>query len=406
MTQPRRFYLILFVASLFLTTLACQAGAVTPAIEDSAAANSDAMVDSVVERVVATVQAQLPTPAASSAPGVDTAVNAPLDFDLQSQLVAVYEQVNPAVVHIFVYSTFDGQEFPLGTGSGFVYDNAGHIITNNHVVADGDAFEVIFADGFRSRASVVGLDVDSDLAVIKADSLSPAAQPVPLGDMDELHVGQFVIAIGNPFGEAGSMSIGIVSGLGRSLDSQREVEGGGRYSLPKVIQTDAAINPGNSGGPLLNLRGEAIGVNSAIRTDTGTNSGVGFSIPVDAVKRIVPRLISDGKYVYPYLGIRMQSLNVATAEELGISYASGAYVLDVSENSPAEEAGLIPSGLNNFGALPGGDLIIAINGAPITSSDDLITYLVFDTEAGQTVDLTVVRDGREVIIPLTLGERP
>ena len=400
MTRTRQFYLFLFLVFLFLPTLACQVSSVTP---ETAVINTDA----IVQDVVATVQAQLPTPAAINVPVAgDTAVTTNLSFDLQDQLVAVYEQVNPAVVHIFVYNTFDDQEFPLGTGSGFVFNSDGYIITNNHVVADGDAFEVIFADGYRSRAEIVGTDVDSDLAVIKVESLSPTAQPIALGDMNELHVGQFVIAIGNPFGEAGSMSIGIISGLGRTLDSQRTVEGGGRYSLPQVIQTDAAINPGNSGGPLLNLRGEVIGVNSAIRTETGTNSGVGFSIPVNAVKRIVPNLIANGSYVYPYLGIRMQTLDIETAEELGIPYTSGAYILDISADAPAAAAGLIASGINNFGALPGGDLIIAINGTEITSSDGLISYLVFETEAGQTVDLTIVRDGKEMTVPLTLGERP
>ncbi|MBK8987840.1 MAG: trypsin-like peptidase domain-containing protein [Chloroflexi bacterium] len=404
MTQTRRFYLFYFLALLFLTTLACQVSSVNP--ETAVGLNTDA----IVQEVVATVQAQMPTPAAVSAPtAIDTVVSPPasLSFDLQDQLVAVYERVNPAVVHIFVYSSFDGREFPLGTGSGFVYNSDGHIVTNNHVVADGDAFEVVFADGYRSRAQLVGTDVDSDLAVIRAESLSPNAQPVPLGDMNALHVGQFVIAIGNPFGEAGSMSIGIVSGLGRTLDSQRTVEGGGRYSLPQVIQTDAAINPGNSGGPLLNLLGEVVGVNSAIRTDTGANSGVGFSIPVSAVKRIVPSLISNGAYVYPYLGIRMQTLDIDTAEQLNIPSTSGAYVIAVSENAPAAAAGLIASGLSNLGTpRPGGDLIIAINGAPIISSDDLISYLVFETAAGQTVDLTVVRGGKEIVVPLTLGERP
>ncbi|MCB8982293.1 MAG: trypsin-like peptidase domain-containing protein [Ardenticatenaceae bacterium] len=401
MTQPRRFYLLLFVVLLILSSLACQAST----LGQQTAVTPD--TQAIVSEVVATVQAQMPTPAAGNAPlTTNTNLNAPIDFDLQNQLVTVYEHVNPSVVHIFVFNTFDDQEFPLGTGSGFVYDSDGHIVTNNHVVTDGDAFEVIFADGYRSRAEVVGTDVDSDLAVIKAESLSPTAQPVALADMDQLHVGQFVIAIGNPFGEAGSMSIGIVSGLGRTLDSQREVEGGGRYSLPKVIQTDAAINPGNSGGPLLNLRGEVIGVNSAIRTDTGTNSGVGFSIPVDAVKRIIPQLISQGAYTYPYLGIRMQTLDIDTAEALEMNYSSGAYVLDVTDDSPAAVAGLIGSGLNSFGALPGGDLIIAINDTPVTSSDDLISYLVFDTEAGQTVNLTIVREGQETVIPLTLGERP
>jgi 2-alkenal reductase len=358
-----------------------------------------------VRQVVATLQAQAPTPGppngANFAPSI---LNA--DLSLQDQLVGVYQRVNPSVVHIFIYNTFNNQRFILGTGSGFVYDAEGHVITNNHVVADGETFEVIFADGSRSEATLVGADVDSDLAVIKAQTLPPSAQPVTLADMNDLHVGQFVIAIGNPFGETGSMSIGIISGLGRSLTSQRAVEGGGRYSLPQVIQTDAAINPGNSGGPLLNLQGEVVGVNSAIRTDTGTNSGVGFSIPVNAVKRIVPNLIRNGAYVYPYLGISMETIDVNMAAELNIPYSSGVYVLGVTRNAPAAQAGLIPSGTSGVRPLPGGDLIIAIDSTPITSSNDLIGYLVFDTEVGQTIDLTIVREGQEMIVPLTLGERP
>jgi 2-alkenal reductase len=391
-TRPPKLYLIAFIALLFVTSLACQLTAVVPD------------TDAIVQQVVATVQAQQPTPALSPTSFEGALAN--VDLSLQDQLVGVYQQVNPSVVHIYVYNSFSNQRFPLGTGSGFVYDSEGHIVTNNHVVTDGDAFEVLFSDGQRSQATMVGADIDSDLAVIKADSLPPAARPVPLADMSQLHVGQFVIAIGNPFGETGSMTIGIISGLGRSLTSQRAVEGGGQYSLPQVIQTDAAINPGNSGGPLLNLQGEVVGVNSAIRTETGTNSGVGFSIPVNAVKRIVPSLIETGSYVYPYLGIRMQTMDPNTAEQLNIPYASGAYVLEVVGNAPAARAGLVPSGVRNFSALPGGDLIIAINGSPIASTDDLISYLVFETEVGQTVDLTVVRNGREVAVPLTLGERP
>ncbi len=179
------------------------------------------------------------------------------------------------------------------------------------------------------------------LGVLKVDDLPENVQPVSLGDSKALQVGQFVVAIGNPFGEAGSMSIGVISGLGRTLESQRIAEGGGRYSLPEVIQTDAAINPGNSGGPLLNLEGEVIGVNSAISTRTGTNSGVGFSIPVNAVKQIVPKLISDGEYVYPYMGIRMLSLDLDLQEQLSLPQTNGAYVTEVTADSPAEDAGLI-----------------------------------------------------------------
>ena len=390
--RPSGPYLILFFALLFFTTLACQATAVA----------SPSNTEAIVRQVVATVQAQQPTP--SNLTGNTALAN--VDLGLQDQLVRVYQQVNPSVVHIYVYNSFSDQRFPLGTGSGFVYDSAGHIVTNNHVVADGDSLEVIFADGQRSPATIVGKDIDSDLAIIKVNNLPSGVQPVPLANMDDLHVGQFVIAIGNPCGETGSMSIGIISGLGRSLTSQRALEGGGNYSLPQVIQTDAAINPGNSGGPLLNLRGEVVGVNSAIRTETGTNSGVGFSIPVNAVKRIVPSLIETGSYVYPFLGVQMEAMEITLAQEMDIPYTRGAYVVGVVRSGPAEQAGMIGSGRRGTRSLPGGDLIIALNDTPINSPDDLISYLVFNTEVGQTIDVTIVRNGEELIVPLTLGKRP
>jgi 2-alkenal reductase len=267
--------------------------------------------------------------------------------------------------------------------------------------------EVVFANGERRGATVIGTDVDSDLAVIRVDSLPDGVQPLPLGDSNSVQVGQFVIAIGNPFGEAGSLSLGVVSGLGRSLASDRIAEGGGRYSLPQVIQTDAAINPGNSGGPLLNLAGEVIGVNSAISTSTGTNSGVGFSIPVNAVSRVAPALIAEGVYHYPYMGIRMTTLDLEAQESLGLPQAAGAYVTDLTPGSPAEDAGIRASGFNeSVGALPGGDLIIAVNGLPIATPDDLISYLVFDAEVGQTITLTIIREGQQIEVPMTLGERP
>jgi 2-alkenal reductase len=401
MRKNRQLPLIIFVISLLVVSLACQLTSVTP---------PELNTDAIVTEVVATVRAQQPDTDAADVmvSGSETAVTqlTASDSVLEEKFTNVYRTVNPAVVHIFVYEQFEDQVFPLGTGSGFLIDNEGHIVTNNHVVTDGESFEVVYANGQRSHAEIVGTDIDSDLAVIRAETIADDAKPIPLGDSRQLEVGQFVIAIGNPFGEAGSMSIGVVSGLGRTLTSEREIEGGGRYSLPQVIQTDAAINPGNSGGPLLNLDGEVIGVNSAIRTETGTNTGVGFSIPVNAVRRITPHLIEKGNYVYPFIGIRMQTLNINTAEELDIPEAVGAYVLEVSPETPAEEAGLIESGFNNFGPLPGGDIIIAINGEQVKSSDDLISFLVFETEAGQTVDLTVIREGKEINVPLTLGERP
>ncbi|MCA9981468.1 MAG: trypsin-like peptidase domain-containing protein, partial [Anaerolineales bacterium] len=245
---------------------------------------------------------------------------------------------------------------------------------------------------------------DSDLAVLRIDTLPAGVTPLPLADPESIDVGQFVIAIGNPFGEQGSMSLGIISALGRSLSSQRTVGAGGSYSLPEVIQTDAPINPGNSGGPLLNLRGEVIGVNSAIATSTGTNSGVGFAIPVQAVRQIVPNLIEDGRHAYAYIGASFDN-EVSLDEQAiyGLPQTAGAYLFSVVVGSPANEAGLLGA---DPGTGQGGDLITAIDGTPINDFDDLNAYLVFNTQAGQTIDLTVIRDGQVITLPLTLGERP
>jgi 2-alkenal reductase len=383
---------------LLFTGLACQAFSSTVAVPPLDEAT-------VVEAAVATVEARLPAAAGQGVVPTITAVQSlPLNTDLEATLVSVYQRVNPAVVHIFV---LDSSGAVLGTGSGFVLDVAGHVVTNNHVVADGVAFQANFANGESSRATLAGADVDSDLAILTVEKLPDGVMPVPLGDSTAVQVGQFVVAIGNPFGEAGSMSVGIISGLGRTLESQRIAEGGGRYSLPQVIQTDAAINPGNSGGPLLNLNGEVIGVNSAILTRTGANSGVGFSIPVAAVKRIAPALIADGAYTYPYIGIRMSDNNLSLQELLALTQTTGVYVTEVSPGTPAERAGMAGSGFDQVGTPNrGGDLITAIDGVPVQDTGDLITYLVFHTEVGQTVQVTVLRDGEEVTLPLTLGARP
>ena len=390
--------LFLFVVILALSALACQALSIDPSATTPPAPSQQELVD----QAVATVMAQIPQ--ASALPPVTASQSAPLSTDIENSLIELYKRVNPAVVHIYV---IDEQSFVLGTGSGFVYDELGHIVTNNHVVTGASGLEVVFPDGTRRSAEVVGTDVDSDLAVIRVDGLPAGVLPIPLGDSDNAQVGQFVVAIGNPFDEAGSLSLGIISGLGRSLSSDRIAEGGGRYSLPQVIQTDAAINPGNSGGPLLNLAGEVVGVNSAIRTSTGTNSGVGFSIPVNAVRRVAPALIAEGVYHYPYIGIRMTSLDLASQQAMGLPQAAGAYVIDMTPNSPAQRAGLIASGFNDtVGTLPGGDLIIAVDGRPISSPDDLISFLVFNAEVDQTIMLTVIRGGEQIEVPLTLAERP
>jgi S1-C subfamily serine protease len=356
--------------------------------------------DAVVRSAVATVEAGLPPalPGGGAAPGSDAA-------NLEGALTAVYEKVNPSVVYIISYAA--GAAY--SSGSGFVYDRDGHVVTNNHVVALGDRFEVVFSDRSRRKATLAGTDPDSDLAVLHVDSLPNGVGPVTLAHPGALRVGQFVAAIGNPFGEQGSISLGIISGLGRRIRSQRDTPGG-IYSLPDVIQTDAPINVGNSGGPLLDLRGEVVGVSSAIRTDTGFNSGVGFAIPVRAVQRIVPALIADGGYTYPWIGLSTlpEDLDLQLQEALELDRTTGVYVTGVVENGPSAQAGLIaaPSGQGPVGVGPGGDLIVAIDGNEVKDFNDLISYLVFETEVGQSVQLTVLRAGQTLTVPVTLGERP
>jgi 2-alkenal reductase len=348
------------------------------------------LIDEAVTDRLAQIEQRMPIsqPAAAS----DTS-----DGDLQATLVQLYQQANPSVVFI-ITST--------GSGSGFVYDTAGRIVTNNHVISGSRSFEIVFATGDRLRGRLVGADADSDLAVLQVDALPDGVAPLPLAEPDSLQVGQFVVAIGNPFGEQGSMSVGIVSGLGRSLRSQRGQSGvgGTAYSLPSVIQTDAPINPGNSGGPLLSLAGEVVGVNSAIASVTGVNSGVGFSIPVVAVRRIVPSLIDQGEYTYSYMGVSFDDeISLSDQTQFDLPQTRGAYVIGVSADSPAGRAGLRAADLNTG---RGGDLVVAIDGRPVRDFNELNSYLVFGTEPGQTIELTVLRNGDELTLPLTLGARP
>jgi S1-C subfamily serine protease len=323
---------------------------------------------------------------------------------IQDMLTALYAQANPSVVYIQVTRGTLGLPTYLGSGSGFVYNADGIIVTNHHVVGPGDRYEVVFWNGDRQRAALLGSDLDSDLAVLQVESLPERARPLPLADSSTFEVGQFVVAIGSPFDAQGSMSLGIISGLGRSLPSQRRTEAGSSYSLPQVIQIDAPINPGNSGGPLLNLSGEVMGVNAAIATTTGTNSGVGFSIPVDVLKRVVPILLEQGWVPYPYMGLSFDGEITLDDQELyGLSQTRGAYVLSVMPGSPADMAGFVAADPQT---LRGGDLVLAIDGHEIQNFSELNSYLVLETEVGQTIELTVLRGGATVVVPLMLGLRP
>jgi 2-alkenal reductase len=348
----------------------------------------------------ASLQGLLPTPT-PEVPLVSTsyagaAVDAVPDSSLEGRLMDLYRQANQAVVYIIAA--------PLGTGSGFVYDADGRIVTNNHVVDGARAFEIVFANGERRVGQLIGTDVDSDLAVLEVDDLPAGVTPLPLAAPDDIAVGQFVAAIGNPFGEQGSMSLGIVSGLGRSLPSQRPENSGSSYTLPAVIQTDAPINPGNSGGPLLNLNGQVVGVNAAIASATGANSGVGFSIPVAALHRIVPSLIAEGRYVYPYLGAGFdEEVSLAEQAAYGLPQTFGTYVVSITPGGPADAAGLVAADPNTG---RGGDLIVAIDGQAVGDFQDLNRYLVLQAEAGQTIEVAVLRGGNALSLPLTLGRRP
>jgi S1-C subfamily serine protease len=320
-------------------------------------------------------------------------------------LSSLYELVLPGVVSV-------GTD--TGLGSGFVFDSEGHVVTNQHVVAGASTVEVAFSSGFKAHGTVIGSDADADIAVIQVDAPADQIHPLAIGDSNSLQVGQSVVAIGNPFGLNGTMTLGIISGLGRTQPAH-ESPGGGFFSTADVIQTDAAINPGNSGGPLFNLNGEVVGVNQSIRTTSvdattgnAVNSGVGFSVSINLVKRVVPGLIRDGKYEYPYLGLSSSELGLAQIEALGLNTYTGAYVTSVVPDGPADQAGIRAgetttsiSGLN-----AGGDLITAMDGQPIASFDELLSFLVTNKSPGDTVVLTVLRDGQPVDITVTLGTRP
>jgi S1-C subfamily serine protease len=320
-------------------------------------------------------------------------------------VIDLYSHLNPSVVNITVYLSENGTLVSYAQGSGFVYDNDGNIITNAHVVHGTDAVEVTFSDGLIREASIVGEDLFSDLAVIKAD-LPQGVGPIPLGSMDNLAVGQSVIAIGNPFGLEGTLTRGVVSALGRTIPSLTV------YSIPQAIQTDAAINPGNSGGPLLDLNGQVVGVNAQIETTgtTDSNVGVGFAIPVSILQRVVPGLISTGQYEWSYVGITGYTVDPSLVKAMKLPTERGAYISTVTADTPAEAAGLLGSNdsvtLNGLSVEIGGDVITAIDGQPVNTFDDLLVYLSLNTSPGQVVTLTILRDGQYQDIPLTLGTRP
>ena len=332
-------------------------------------------------------------------------------------LTDLFGQTQQSVVQVSGALSEDDPFFGTSLGSGFIYDNSGHIITNYHVVAGSDPndISITFIDGTVYRARVVGTDQYSDLAVLHVEDDIPAEKliPLPLANSSGLLVGQEVVAIGNPFGLSGSMTEGIVSGLNRLIPVYQDPFSditAPAFSIPDVIQTDAAINPGNSGGPLLNMRGEVVGINSAIFSTTGGFAGVGFSVPSNTIAKVAPVLIERGFFEHPWLGVSGIDMTPEIAEAIGLGEPRGFLVIEVAPGGPADGAGIqggdTPMQLNGREIPLGGDVVLAINDRDVRKIDDVLGYLQQATQVGETVTLTVWRDGQIIEIDVTLGARP
>lgn len=333
-------------------------------------------------------------------------------------LTNIYERITPSVVNIEGEISHGDDVSPdLSRGSGFIYSSEGHIITNAHVVKASSNIRVTFNDGYVTTARLIGIDTFSDLAVIQVDNQSERLRPLALGNSDLVKVGQRAIAIGNPFGLNSSMSVGIISGLGRTLRSAELIDSSviPGFDNPSIIQIDTPINPGNSGGPLLNSEGLVIGVNTAIRSDTGVFQGVGFTVPSNTVKRVVPELILSGRVDYPWLGISVMpednGFGVAgLAEPLNLPVKSGVLLRGITSDSPADKAGLRGgkdiTEVRGTLVCSGGDIVIAINGQYVQNMDELVTYLILNSSPGDAVILMVVRGRNTFEVPVTLESRP
>jgi len=387
---------LLLVAFILLTSMACQFSGSIPAFD---LGESETDHQETVEEPTPTLQ-----------PTVQVPVYITNSDSMEITLTELYNRVSPGVVFIQTLDEMGGVQ-----GSGFVYDTEGHIITNYHVVEGAQDMEVDFPSGLKVHGEVVGIDTDSDIAVIKVDVPSEDLVPIPLGDSEVLQVGQFVVAIGNPYGLSSTMTMGVVSAKGRTLSSIRETEDGRYFSAGDLIQTDASINPGNSGGPLLNLQGQVIGINRAIQTSgislTGdpVNTGIGFAVSINIVKRVVPFLISQGYYDYPYMGLScLEEISLMQSEALGLSQATGAYIVEVVEGGPADQAGMIAGrqATEISGLYAGGDLIIGVDGRPVQVFGDLLSYIMTSKSPGETITLSILRNNREEEVMLTLDRRP
>jgi S1-C subfamily serine protease len=355
------------------------------------------------------------------------ATPAPLPTPVSAEIIAaadaeyllltnLHSRVTPAIVNIEAALEAPGGS-DTSRGSGFVYDMQGHIITSAHVIKDARDIRVTFNDGYVAQARAVGVDTYSDLGVVRVEVRLDRLQPLPLGDSSRVQVGQRAIAIGNPFGLNSSMSVGIISGLGRTLRSAALIDAAALpgFQNPSIIQTDTPINPGNSGGPLFNSQGEVIGVNTAIRTESGVFQGVGFAVPSRTVARVVPELIAKGRVEYAWLGISVapeeNGFGVAgLAEALELPVDQGVLVRGITGGSPADKAGLRGGteviDVRGQTICRGGDIIVAINGQYVRNMDELVAYLVMNSAPGDTVMLRVVRDRQTFDVPLLLEARP
>ncbi len=357
--------------------------------------------------------AQIVAPPPASAPGTGVApgttvappvLSSKLMADEQA-MVDLYDRVSPAVVNITNRRTAPGEEFPSGgAGSGVIFDGRGYILTNNHVVDDATTLEVRLPNGVSLPATLVGRDASNDLAIVKIDASNEKLVVATLGNSDDLKPGQFGIAIGNPFGLERTVTAGIISSIGRTRSNST-----GR-PIRNMIQTDAAINPGNSGGPLLNSRGEVVGINTAIESPVRGSVGIGFAVPINTAKLFLPKMLAGEKITHPWLGISGVIMTPATAKDLGATQTEGVYIAEVVPNSPAANAGLRGAGARATGAasatLPkGGDIIVAIDGTKIVKTDDISNYLD-SKQVGDKVQIEVIRDGSRQSLTTALQEWP
>jgi S1-C subfamily serine protease len=325
----------------------------------------------------------------------------------EQNTISVYKRAAPSVVNIT--STVVERDFFFGlvpregAGSGAIIDSKGYILTNNHVIKDAKRIEVTISDGSKWRGRLVGTDPDDDLAVIQIEAPADRLHPIALGSSQDLQVGQTVLAIGNPFGLGETLTTGIISSLGRSIRSE------GGVLMEDLIQTDAAINPGNSGGPLLDSDGKVIGINTAIFAPSGGNVGIGFAIPADEAKRIIPDLVEKGYVAHPWMGVSLFPLTPGVAKAVDLSVSRGALIVEVLRGGPADKAGLRGGAkmvqVGNAMLPVGGDVVTALNGEAVNSSDELVRR-IRKYRPGDQVKLRILRDGKPQDVPLTLGEKP